>query len=88
MTPHESSSDKPLFSLHKLYNSYNLFSVNRALPLHVVLFVSKNVKLYVHALLAATFCHKISIARFNFIIKVGFATESIYIKNKRIDLWR
>ena len=30
----------PLFSLYKIYNSYNLFSANRAFPLHVVLLIS------------------------------------------------
>ena len=48
----------PLFLLHKLYNSYNLFSANRAFPLHVVLFVSKNFSLNVYALLALRFAIK------------------------------
>ena len=32
-------------------NSYNIFSANRAFPLHAVLFISKNFNLNVHALL-------------------------------------
>ena len=31
-------------------NSYNIFSANRAFPLHAVLFISKNFNLNVHAL--------------------------------------
>ena len=48
----------PLFLLHKLYNSYNLFSANRAFPLHVVLFVSKNFNLNIYALLVLRFAIK------------------------------
>ena len=54
----------PLFSLHKLYNSYNLFSSKRAFSLHAVLFVPRNFNSNVHALLAAAVCHKIFIVRF------------------------
>ena len=52
----------------------------------MVLFVPKNFNLNVPALLAAAVCHKKSIVRFNIIMKVGFPTDTIYIKNKRIDL--
>ena len=83
--------------------SYNLFSANRAFPLHVVLFISKNFNLNVHALVvvpfatAAAVCHKTSIIRFNIIIKVSFPTDTIYIKKQRnrsiaiklfIGLWK
>ena len=82
----------PLFSLYKLYNLHNLFSANREFSLHVVLFISKSFNLNVHALLVVPFatavvvCQKISIIRSNIIMKVGFPTDAIYIRNKKIDL--
>ena len=50
----------------------------------------KNVNLNAHAFVVVPFatdaavCHKISIIRFNIIIKVGFWTGTIHIKNKGI----
>ena len=79
----------PLFSFYKLYNSYNLFSANRAFPLPVVLRISKNFNLNCNALLVTLFiadavvCHKISIIRFNIILKVGFRTDKIYVKRTK-----
>ena len=58
----------------------------------MVLFISKNVNLNDHALVVVPFtteaavCHKISIIQFNIIMKIGFPTNTIYIKNKEIDL--
>ena len=46
---HISSTDKP--HTFMLYNLYNLFSANRSFPLHVVILISKNFNLNVHALL-------------------------------------
>ena len=98
ISPHKSSTNKPLFSF-----SYNFFSANRAFPLHVVLFISKNFNFNVHALVVVPFatvaavCHKTSIIRFNIIMKVGFPTDAIYIKKQRnrsiaiklfIGLWK
>ena len=79
----------PFFSFYKLYNSYNLFSANRAFPLSVVLLISKNFNLNCHALLVILFttdaavCHKISIIWFNIILKVGFRTDTIYVKKTK-----
>ena len=68
----------------KLYKLYTLFSANTAFPLHVVLLISKNFNLNIHALLvvpfatAAVVCHKISINWLNIIMKVGFRTDTRY----------
>ena len=103
ISPHNSSTDKSLFSSYKLYNSCNLFSANKTFLLHVVLFISKSFNLNVYALLvvpfptAAAVCHKISIIWFNIIMKVSFPTDTIYIKKHRnstiaiksfIGLWK
>ena len=79
----------PLFSFYKLYNSYNLFSANRAFPLSVVLLISKNFNLNCHALLVILFTtdaavfHKISIIWFNIILKVDFRTDTIYVEKTK-----
>ena len=78
-----------LCSLDKLYNSNNLFSANRVIPLHIQLLISKNFNLNVHPLLVVLLatdtavCHKISIIWYNIIMKVGFPTETIYTKKQK-----
>ena len=89
-SPHISSPEiSPLFSL------YNLFTTNRAFPVHVVLkkfykwylknFINFSLLMHVmwYFTTAAAVCHKISIIWFNIIMKVGFPTDAMYIKKQR-----
>ena len=81
----------------------NLFSADRAFPLHVVLLISKNFNWNVQALLVVPFgtafavCHKISVVWLNIIMKVGFSADTVHIKRQRnrstainsfIGLWK
>ena len=80
----------PLFSLHKFYNSYTLFSANIAFPWHVVLLISKTLTwmfmhfLWYHSRQPLHFAIKysssdlISSWRHNI-----FPRDTIYIKKQR-----
>ena len=91
---------RALFREERLYNYFwlegdakkreygNLFSANRAFPLHVILVISENFNWNVHALLVVPFttafaiCHKTSVVWLDIIMKVGFSADTVHIKKQ------